>query len=186
MVNEVGKEIVIHRHQWSLCSEYVNVFDNTAPPTRLISTCLINFWAAHCIVLIVRMWQFGPHFNCITSLSTHAICSAHRTDGQSMDLPTPVPQKHHSSPSLPKLLDGGWQTAKFGTVSFSCPHLGKESGLNYFILLRCLLIPPCPVMRCLGAQQFCSLFCCRWGKCLSKWGIWVKHRPPLKSRLRTA
>ena len=45
-----------------------------------------------------------------------------------MDLPAPVPQKHHSSPSLPKLLDGGRQTAKCGTFLFeSTPGTGVRA-----------------------------------------------------------
>ena len=50
MVNEVGKEITIHRHQLSFYSATVNEFHITAPPTRLRSSStnlyLINFWAA--------------------------------------------------------------------------------------------------------------------------------------------
>ena len=62
MVNEVGNEITIHRHQLSFYSATVNVFHITAPPTRLRSIKLINFWAARHVVLIVRNVEIKARF----------------------------------------------------------------------------------------------------------------------------
>ena len=62
MVNEVGKEITIRRHQLSFYSATVDEFYNTAQPTRLRSTNLINFWAARRVVLIVRNVEIKARF----------------------------------------------------------------------------------------------------------------------------
>ena len=64
MVNEVGKEITIQRHQLSFYSATVNVFYITVPPTRLrsSSTNLINFWAPRSVILIVWNVEIKAQF----------------------------------------------------------------------------------------------------------------------------